>query len=263
MERVVFLIEKTGERISGLLNPESVLVRRVAGVRARQLEGRPLTGAELTDDPLLFTGGGTTELTLDLLFDVDLAGSSIATGDVRGLTGELSAAEDVRGLSGKFWMMSENETSERSYRAPPLVRFLWGRHWNFPAIVTAVAERLEYISPEGAPGRSFMRMRLLRTAEPKDDGDDDSLLGPEIGEVPDEEDLDPEDVLMHRLTGEGPSPESDQEASPSRLDIVAYQYSGYPRWKAIATFNEIDDPTRVEPGTLLNIPFDWVAGRGA
>jgi hypothetical protein len=251
MERVVFLVEKTGARISCLLNPESILTKRVAGVRARQPGDRPLTGTRLTDDPLLFTGGGITELTLDLLFDVSLTGSSIVT-------------ENVRELTGQFWMMAESASSERSYGAPPLVRFLWGRHWNFLGIVVAVAERLEYISAEGAPGRSWLRMKLLRTSVSADAVDpDDSLLGPEMPEIDDGEDgagVGPEDVLVHQLTGEGPDPENDQAVSPTRLDVIAYQYCGFPRWKSIAEFNDIDDPTRVEPGTLLNIPIDWLGG---
>ena len=44
MERVAFLIEETGERIACLLNPESLVVRRIAGASAafgrRQFERR-------------------------------------------------------------------------------------------------------------------------------------------------------------------------------------------------------------------------------
>ena len=49
----------------------------------------------LSDDPLLYTGGGRTELDLDLLFDVSLAGSSVAT-------------RDVRDLTRAFWDLAEN-----------------------------------------------------------------------------------------------------------------------------------------------------------
>ena len=89
MERAAFLLEQTGERIGCLLNPETIVVRRTAGVVRRQLGTGPLTGTGLSDDPLLFTGGGRTEITMELLFDVTLAGSSITTDDVRGLTGPL------------------------------------------------------------------------------------------------------------------------------------------------------------------------------
>ena len=77
MERVAFLIEDTNERLGCLLNPESLVIRRRAGVRTRRSAGGLVTGADLSDDQLLYAGGGNTELTMNLLFDVSLAGSSI------------------------------------------------------------------------------------------------------------------------------------------------------------------------------------------
>jgi hypothetical protein len=79
MERVMFLIEGSEERIACLLNPESLEIRRRAGIQPRRLANGVLGGAGLVDDPLLCTGGGSTELRLDLLFDVSVAGSSHAS----------------------------------------------------------------------------------------------------------------------------------------------------------------------------------------
>ena len=70
MERVAFLVDDTGERIDCLLNPETVAVTRLAGVRTRGTATGQLTGAGLADDPLQFTGGGRTEIVMDLLFDI-------------------------------------------------------------------------------------------------------------------------------------------------------------------------------------------------
>jgi hypothetical protein len=152
MERIAFLLEETGERIDCLLNPESFVVRRMAGVQSRRSIGGPLTGAALTDDPLLYTGGGRTELTLDLLFDVSLATNPTPLTDVRAMTQPL-------------WNLAENRADERSGK-PTLVRFIWGKAWNVPAVVAAVAERYEYFTPEGVPQRSWLRMRLVRVSEP-------------------------------------------------------------------------------------------------
>ena len=151
MERVTFLIEQTGEQLACLLNPESLVLRREAGVRGRESTAGQLTGAGLTDRPLLFTGGGTTEVELDLLFDVSLAGSSISTRNVRDLTGPL-------------WALAENR-AETDYGRPPLVRFIWGKTFNLPGIVVGVAERLERFTSEGIPARSWLRMRFARVDE--------------------------------------------------------------------------------------------------
>ena len=141
MERVAFLIEDTHVRLGCLLNPEALVLRRIAGIRTRRSTNGLVTGVGLSDDPLLYTGGGRTELDLELLFDVSLAGSSISTLDVRDLT-------------RAFWDLAENSRAEGTrlgdaYGAPPVVRFIWGKTWNIPGHVVAVAERLEYFTAGG------------------------------------------------------------------------------------------------------------------
>ena len=79
MDRVSFLLERTGERLGCMLNPETLRIARCAGVRPQRSLGGTLTGRGLSDQPLQATGGGATELTLDLLFDISITGSSIQT----------------------------------------------------------------------------------------------------------------------------------------------------------------------------------------
>jgi len=154
MERVVFLVEESGDRIACLLNPETFVVRRRAGVRARRSAVGQLSGSAMADDPLIYTGGGSTELDLDLLFDVSLmpVDASVYTEDVRDLTGPLTG-------------LAENLVDSEGYGRPPLVRFIWGRSWNVPGVITAVAERLEDFTPEGSPRRSWVRLRLARVTD--------------------------------------------------------------------------------------------------
>jgi hypothetical protein len=152
MVRVYFLIEAKQERIHCLLNPEGLVIRRQAGIQPRRSATGQLTGVGLEDDPLLFTGGGRTQLDLDLLFDVALSGSSIK-------------AEDVRSLTRPLWQLAENSSREGDNTRPPLVRFIWGKSWNIPGYVTAVAERLERFTPDGIPQRSWLRLRFVRASE--------------------------------------------------------------------------------------------------
>jgi hypothetical protein len=152
MERVAFLKDGTNESVHCLLNPESLVVRRVAGVQVRRSLTGQLTGTRLTDDPLLFTGGGVTELDLDLLFDVSLAGSPVV-------------GEDVRQLTGPLWKMAENAASDNAYGTLPVIRFIWGKSWNIPGVIVAIAERLEQFTATGVPRRSWLRMRFLRVHE--------------------------------------------------------------------------------------------------
>src|SRR5262245_20062836 len=76
MERVAFLIEQTDERVFAMINPDELVFERRSGVRMRQRDEMPLTVARRSDDPMIYVGGGVTDLTLNLLFDVDLLARS-------------------------------------------------------------------------------------------------------------------------------------------------------------------------------------------
>lgn len=238
MERAAFLIEETGERIPCLLNPATVVMRRVAGVRPRLSTGGPLTGAGMADSPLLFTGGGMTELLLDLLFDVSL---------VRPAPPALPP-ESVRVLTEPLWRLTENQPREGEYGRPPLVRFVWGKSWNVPGVVVAVAERMEYFTQSGTPQRSWLRLRMLRALE--------ELIPPEkVLEPPATEpwvdwptEVDPQDVRFIDLVGDG-------AGMTEPLYMVAQRLHGTPDTEHyIAEFNDIDDLWRLAPGQTVQVP---------
>ncbi|HEV8516315.1 MAG TPA: hypothetical protein VGQ47_01590 [Candidatus Limnocylindrales bacterium] len=237
MERVCFLIEATGERLGCLLNPESVVVRRQAGLRARRSAGGLLTGTRLADDPLLATGGGRTELELDLLFDVTLAGSSITS-------------ENVQDLTRPLWQLAENVVGPDGYGAPRQVRFVWGKAWNVPVVVAAIAERFERFTTTGVPERSWLRMRLLRVGE--------AVVGPTTTQEPGEPGPPPDTTLpevpddqltYHEVVAGG------GDAAGERLDDIAARYYGEPGlWRVLAAFNGIADPLRIPPPPVIRIP---------
>ncbi|MCI0398265.1 MAG: hypothetical protein L0332_32915 [Chloroflexi bacterium] len=242
MERVAFLIEDTNERLGCLLNPETLVIRRSAGVRPRRSAGGQLTGAGLRDDPLLFTGGGRTELELELLFDISLAGSSITTDDVRELTTPL-------------WNLAENATANEGYGQLRRVRFLWGKYWDIPGVVVAVAERLEHFTAAGAPQRSWLRLRIVRVDEAATTG--------AAGPLPPDTSLSlqdwPEDLIaseeeweVHETVGGG---DEGERGTGERLDQLAEEYYGDASlWRLIAKANDIDDPTNVSGGQALRLP---------
>lgn len=245
MERAAFLVEATGERLACLLNPADVVVRRHAGVERRRSLGGHLTGVGLADDPLLHTGGGRTELDLDLLFDVDLAGSTVETDDVRALTRPLSD-------------LAENRAGDDGYGRAATVRFVWGKAWNVPGVVVAVAERLEQIGPAGAPRRSWLRLRLVRAADapppapgapPTAPGTGQTVLPLPVAEG----DLGPGvDVPVHEVLG---GPAGDGATVAERLDELAARYYGDASlWRVLAAVNGVADPSRVPPGQLLRVP---------
>jgi hypothetical protein len=252
MERVAFLIEHSGQRIGCLLNPESIVRRRSAGLRQRRSVGGLLTGRGLSDDQLIYTGGGTTELNFDLLFDVSVSGSTIST-------------EDVRELTAPLWALAENVPAEDGYGKPPLARFIWGKSWNIPGVIAEVAERLEYFTPEGIPRRSWLRMRMLRVAESPAQSQSVRHSNPALAPSPSPGGIAPAGARpaaavrgaaaagedrVYQVAGE-----SSAGGSSEPLYNVAAR-SGRPPswWKVIAEQNGIDDPLRIKPGTQLRVP---------
>lgn len=233
MERVAFLVEQTNEMLTCLLNPETLVLRRVSGVRVRQSIGSLMTGAQLSDDPLLFTGGGRTELDLELLFDTQISGSSITT-------------EDVRDLTGPLWNLSENIVGTDAYRQPPLVRLIWGRRWNIPGVIASISEHLDYFTSEGSPQRSWLKMRMIRVREinaPVPELPDQTVTEVPLEEIDLEAELAEENIRYH------PVVEGD------RLDAIAFTYYGNPSyWRLLASYNDVDTPFALTPGTILSIP---------
>ncbi|MBW3577853.1 MAG: hypothetical protein KY462_08970 [Actinobacteria bacterium] len=237
MERVAFLIEETGQRIGCLLNPSTVVVSRAAGVRPRSTAAGQLTGSTLMDDPLLFTGGGRTELDLDLLFDITISER----------TAELY--QDVRELTRPLMMLAENTARQQGVRRPPLVRFVWGKSWNVPGVVAAAAERFDDFTAEGVPRRSWLKLKLLRVAE---ESEEMFREFPEPPQPPSAIDLDAEPVGVVRAIGDG---DDAGGYAGTRPDLVAAQALDNPlSWRLLAVYNDLDDPFGIEAGTALRIP---------
>jgi hypothetical protein len=249
MERVAFLLEPSGERIGALLNPETLVMRRTAGLRPRRALAGGLAGGAPADEPLLFTGAGTTEILLELLFDVSLLGSSVQT-------------EDVRDLTQPLWRLAENSVAEGGFGRPPRVRLVWGKRLNEPAVVASIAERLEHFSASGAPRRSWMRMRLVRVEEALSEATENPPVAPGLTAEQVTEQLPPESFEAHEVLGAGGAPGQPPVAG-QRLDEIAHQYYGDPAlWRLVASLNGIDDPMRVPAGTVLRLPSASALRRG-
>ncbi|MEW2147534.1 hypothetical protein AB0869_32445 [Micromonospora vinacea] len=234
MERVAFLIDSSGVRVDCLLNPETVQVTRLAGVRRRGAGGGHLTGSGLADDPLVFTGGGRTELVLDLLFDVDFVEAPLRPADVRVLTRPL-------------WMLAENSTAEHGWLRPPLVRLVWGKTWNVPGVIIAVAERFDAFTGTGSPRRSWLRLKLVRAAETADQAE--AGFAEELAAA----------STPTAAPGSAVIAAGDGAAEPGRsgvrFDLLANDALGSPlRWRLLAEHNRITDPLAVPAGTTLAVP---------
>lgn len=238
MESVTFIVGDTGERISCQLNPERLVQRRTAGLRRPVAGSGPVTGPHVSDDLLLHTGGGRTELDLELLFDIETPSTAQA------------APGDVRDLTRPLWQLAENPTeANQPVRA---VRFCWGL-WNVLCVVAAVAERLERFSASGTPTRSWLSLRLVRipdpTPPPVQAPDDAPTPAAQVAAALVAPSLD-----VHVPSDPGVDA-SGQVAGGERLDEIAARYYGAPwLWRVIAAANGLYDSVFAPPGQALTIP---------
>ncbi len=250
MERVTLVVEATGDRLSALLNPESLEMRRIAGLRRRSLAGGVVMGGARTDDPLIATGGGTTEYDLYLLFDTEVADEAIS---VRTRAdAPVLGSRDVREMTRPLWNLSENADSGEGTSAPPSIRFIWGKAWNVAGVVTAVAERLERFDAAGAPQRSWLSMRLRRVEERAPLPAAAAPTSPQF-EVPavaapaDAEATIEYDSITVAVDEQG--------MLLNRLYLVAAERYGDPSYaRVIARFNGLDDLLRMPQGGTLMLP---------
>jgi hypothetical protein len=263
MERAAFLIQDprqgtTKARLSCLLNPNTLVFRRVAGLQRRRSLAGALTQEGLRDDPLLRTGGGFTELRLDLLFDVNIPGTWFASRQAEPGPDE-EDRRDVRKLTRPLWELAENHVRPGEVAGPPWIRFVWGKRSEFPAMVASVAERLESFTATGVPQRSFLRLCLLRADDaPVAEADvlasalPDTLAPTAL--APEPEPASPLDVLP---PAEQPPAETyESYVSPGYpMFLTAFSLLGDASlWTVIAAANPDVDPVFVPPGTVLRIP---------
>ena len=231
MERVAFLLPATNKRVHCLLNPESLLVQRRAGLRSAHLAETPINDAQASDDPIIVTGGGQTALTLDLLFDIDLQKMQ-------------QDVHDVRQLSEPLWQLCETNAEQA-----PLVRLVWGKSWNVPGVISAGAQRFDRFLNNGTPQRNWMRLRFLRVSEQQAE----QLNQPTL-------------QLRPRLAQATPSKlrsenQHSDYISAERLDLVAAKQLGDPsRWREIAEYNDVEDPFAISENDILRLPQQAQAG---
>lgn len=236
MERITFLIESTHTRLTCLLNPEdredSLTIQRSSGV-SREDAGS-LSRSGLTDNPVIARSRGDTRLTLKLLFDVDLTGSSIQ-------------ATDVRKLTQPLWDLAEYVTDQRKSQSLPQVRLFWGKAWEIPAVVESVAERYERFTFEGIPQRSWLTISLLRVSDEVPPPVQPSATLATAMPAPQELAVEDPSWGAHEFIG--------GDLKGEALWQLAARYYGDPGlWRLIAIANQIEDPLRIAAGAILRIP---------
>jgi hypothetical protein len=114
---------------------------------------------------------------------------------------------------------------------PPTVQFLWGTYLSFTAVIQRIVSKYTLFLDNGTPVRASVDVTFLQVGEKDVFKPQNPTSGGRTGE------------RIHRL---GPR---------ETLDQVAYATFGQTGlWRALAAFNGIDDPLRLQAGDAILLP---------
>ena len=164
--------------------------------------------------PRQSTGSGTSKLAVELFFDTTADGS-----DVRANTKNVA-----------YFLMAAPG------KAQPGLSFEWGS-LIFRGVVKSIDETLDYFSAEGVPLRATLALNIARPkiefVEPR----------PGNGQQPG--------------AGQAPATGATTPLEPARsadnVQGLAARNGNSSQWKSIASANNIDDPLRLPPGSLIDM----------
>lgn len=168
---------------------------------------------------LFFSGSDPGTFSTELVFDTTDTGDPV--------TAHTTKLLDLMKVDARL----PGHDPKRNRGRPPWVRFHWGDLHSFKAIIDHLDVNFTYFASTGVPLRARVTLSLTQfEAE-----DTRAAQNPTSGT--------PHPHRVHQVhVGE-------------TLDRIAARYYGAAtKWRAIADANNVTDPLRLEPGTLLAIP---------
>ena len=164
--------------------------------------------------PPQFTGADPCKLTVELFFDA----SDKHDGSV---------VEAVEALLGCCMPTDESHGKKKDY--PPLVVFQWGKITGFTAFITTVSAKYTVFSSDGTPIRATCSVAM------------EEMPSAPAGQNP--------------TSGALAARRSHRLVDGDSLASIAYrEYNDAAMWRQLAAYNDIDDPRRLRPGTILLLP---------
>jgi Contractile injection system tube protein/LysM domain len=203
--------------VSVLFNPNAyVIVKPVTWNVPQASSGSTgQTDRSVNAPTLVFGGGGSRQLTLELLFDVTEPIDDVPIADVRTLTNDIVALTRIESKQGR----------------PPVCEVSWGTapvnsDFPFTGVVTNLTQNFTLFRNTGEPVRATLTVVMTEFLDPEQD----------------QRQTDPE--LTTRVVRRGDT-----------IPAVAFSvYGNAALWRVIAQANNLDDPRRPKIGRTLSIP---------
>ena len=188
--------------------------KEVTITKSAKWERKPTKGSKKAGPPE-FTGAEPAKMTLEMFFDATTAQDGSVVKAVEALLACCVPTEESVG---------------HKKPSPPIVVLHWGSTASFPAFVTSVSAKFTLFSSDGTPIRAVCSVQLEEMP-----GEEFRKQNPTSGSY--------EVRRVHRTV-----------AGDSLASVAFAEYGDPTAWRALAAFNEIDDPLRVPTGTLLLLP---------
>jgi hypothetical protein len=207
-----YLETERGTQIKCMFNPSTLKLSKSNGWSGSNQIGR--------DAPeLVFDGGGSGSLSLELIFDTTADGSNV--------TVHTNKLADLMKVDTQLPDYDETKNNGR----PQWVKFHWGDWHTFAAVITSLSITFTYFSASGLPLRANVSMDLTQYEPIANWGPQNPTSGT------------PQPQRIHRVQ------------KGETLDrISARHYKDSTKWRVIAEANGITDPLALKPGALLSIP---------
>jgi hypothetical protein len=163
-----------------------------------------------------FEKAGPQTLKLSLIFDTYEAG------------------EDVSLKTNKLWKLMESKTRREGNRdrkvPPPEVAFEWGV-FRFVAVITNMTQKFTLFQPDGTPVRAQVEVTFTQHKD--------------LNDYP----------KQNPTSGGGDIERVWRVVAGDRIDTIAFEvYGEAARWRAIAEYNQLDNPLELRAGQQLIIP---------
>ncbi len=200
-------LDSPHESVICQFNPGEYTIRKRNSWKSNVGKGKDLPDFE-------FKGGKPATLKMKLFFDTSSDGA------------------DVRLLTNRLWGIMKIKKDLRSNRGePPRCRFLWGKIWNFVAVITNINQKFTMFLSDGTPIRATLDVTFQQIIE--------------------------DDKYPFQNPTSRSEPRRTRRVQPGdRLDLIAFEeYGDADRWLDLAEANDMEDPMSLESGQILNIPI--------
>ena len=207
-----YLETERGAQIACLFNPTKLQLAKSNSWTSGNASGK-------NAPDLVFDGGSSGTLSLELIFDTTNDGSAVTTH-----TNKLTALMSVD------TQLADYDSATGTGR-PQWVKFHWGDMHTFKSVISSMDLTFTYFSAAGVPLRANVSLSLTQY-EPE------ANWGPQ------------------NPTSGTPTPQRlHQVQRGETLDrISARHYKDSTKWRIIADANGITDPLALKPGSVLTIP---------